>query len=248
MRWRLWNRLLVVCAAAWFASCSGGGGDSAGTFRLIEFLESGKDSLPRNRILTFRFSGSVAELQDFFERLKIQTVQAGGDPNFTRAVGAYVVDGDRVTFISALPNARDRGDAGLRADASYVVFLKGGPDGLASSGGDRIGAPQEFLFDTNEFFEDPAPTDPPRVLGLLVRDVTTNTTTDLARLDPRPSEQALLDNDELIQNSRVIDPGAGGAPNFGTAWEFELLISEPIDPATVTPDNIEMFEIFADAT
>ncbi|MHC4576215.1 MAG: hypothetical protein ACYTED_02295 [Planctomycetota bacterium] len=246
MQIRKWLALLF--AAAVVAACSTNGSGSAGAFRLIEFLESGKDNIPRNRTLTFRFSGSVASAQDLFERLKVQNVQTGDDPNFARAVGSYVVDAERVTFIPDLPNAEDRSDAGFKANGNYVVFLKGGPDGLTSSGGDRIATPQELLFDTNEFFEDPVPTDPPRALGLLVRDVTTNGTTDLARLDPRPSEQGLLDNSELISNGYVIDPGAGGPPSYGTAWEFELLISEPIDPATVTPDNIEMFEIFADAT
>ncbi|MHC4550200.1 MAG: hypothetical protein ACYTEZ_15630 [Planctomycetota bacterium] len=72
---------------------------------MIEFLESGKDNIPRNRMLTFRFSGPVASLQDFPERLKIQNVQRGANSNFARAVGTYVGGGgthhlDTTTWIA----------------------------------------------------------------------------------------------------------------------------------------------------
>ena len=65
---------LLVCAVV--GACSGTSGED-GRFRLIQFLESGKDNIPRNRILTFSFSEAVDPGQDFFERLKIQNVQTG---------------------------------------------------------------------------------------------------------------------------------------------------------------------------
>jgi hypothetical protein len=76
----------------------------------------------------------------------------------------------------------------------------------------------------------------------------TGQATDLARLDPRPTEQALLDSSDLIAAGRYIDPGAGGAPGFATPWQFELRVSEPLDPQTGTSDAVQMFQIFSDAT
>jgi hypothetical protein len=161
----------LLLAAAMVAGCGGSGDAVRGNFQLIEFLDSGKDSIPRNRDLTFRFSAPVALNQDLPERLKIQNIQSTqGDSDFSRSIGTYVVSGDSVLFVPRLPQASDRGDAGFRANGSYHVFLKGGPDALRSTEGDIIARQQEFLFDTDEFFEDPTPTDPPRALRLLARD------------------------------------------------------------------------------
>ena len=230
-------------AALLLAGCSSGNGDAVqGNFLLIEFLESGKDSLPRNRELTFRFSATVAPGQDFPERLKIQNVQ-GSD--FSRALGLYFVNGDTVTFLPRLPEAMDRSDAGFRANGNYHVFLKAGQDALTSTTGDRIGTQQEFLFDTNDAFEDPLPSEPPRALQLIVRNVVTNATQDLSRLDPDPNALRQLDSNDLLSAvdannqpaPRAIEPGAGGAPNYAVPWEFELHISEPLDPLSVTTDT-----------
>ncbi len=223
-------------------SCGGGGGggDEASQFFLVEFLESGTNAIPRNRALKFRFSAPVAISQDFFERLKIVN---GGPENFSLAMGAYFVNGDEVTFLPRLPEKEDRSDGGLRENASYHVFLKGGADALRSAGGEPIVQPQELFFDTSAFFEDPVPTEPPRGLRLLARDPTTNQTIDLSRADPRPGELAALDSNELLQQGRALDPGAGGAPSYGTPWAFELHVSEPLDPATVTADMVQLLEI-----
>ena len=243
------KKVALLFAAALIWSCSSGGGGAGSSFRLIEFLESGKDSLPRNRTLTFRFSQPVEAAQDFAERLRVQNIQTGAGSNFSKALGVYLVDGERVTFVPRLPEKSDRSDAGFRSEANYAVFVKAGPDALQSEGGDPIGSQQEFLFNTASFFEDPVPNDPPRALGLVARDPTNGTVIDLSRLDPRPDVQDDLDSAALIGAGRVIDPGAGGAAtNFGTPWHFELTVSEPVDPATVSTDNIEMFEIFSDAT
>jgi len=216
---------------------------------VIEFLESGQDTIPRNRILTFRFSEPVADQQDFFERLKIRNVdRTAGASNFTRATGAYTCSGDKVIFTPTLPNARDRGDAGFKANGFYTVFLKAGPDALRAESGSLLNVQQEFIFDTNEFFEDALPADPPRALSVVAVDSSSGQATDLSRLDPRPNELAMLDSSELISAGRVIDPGGGGAPGFQAPWHVELLLSEPLDPATVTTDNVEMFEIFSNAT
>ncbi|MGH7162396.1 MAG: hypothetical protein ACREID_02845, partial [Planctomycetota bacterium] len=56
--------LAVLLGLALVGSCSSGGGGSGGSFQLIEFLEDGKDGIPRNRILTFVFSSPVAPTQD----------------------------------------------------------------------------------------------------------------------------------------------------------------------------------------
>ncbi len=230
--------------------CDGGGkGDQGGNvFRLIQFLEDDQSNIARNHAITFLFSGAVRPDQDLSQRLKIQNVQQEPGSDFTLAIGTYVVTGDRVTFAPRLPNLVDRSDAGYRADGNYVVFLKGGPDALESTGGSRISTPQEFTFLTNQFFEDIVPQQPPRVTGFVARDPTTNNTTDLSRLDPRPAEVALLDSAALIAANRFVDPGAGGPPNFTTPWQLELQISEPIDPITVNTDLIRMFEIFSNAT
>jgi hypothetical protein len=232
------------------AACGGGsGGGAQGSFRLIEFLEHGQNEIPRNRVLTFLFSAPVAPGQDFAERLKVQNVQTGAGSNFSLAIGTYDVSGDRVVFAPRLPNEEDRTDAGFREGGKYTVFLKGGADALMSDGGDRIAVPQEMNFFTNQYFEDPVPADPPRVGGFFARDVTQSVTaprTDLSRLDPRPSELALLDNESLISAGRFLEPGAGAG--FQTPWRFELQLSEPIDPLTVTTDNIQLLEIYGDAT
>lgn len=239
--------LLGVCAVV---GCSGDGkGDNGGSdFRLIQFLENNQANIARNHAITFLFSGPVRPDQDFNQRLKIQSVQQEPGSDFTLAIGNYLITGDRVAFSPRLPNLEDRSDAGYRADGNYVVFLKGGPDALESTKGDRIANPQEFTFLTSQFFEDIVPQQPPRVLGFVARDPTTQGTTDLARLDPRPAEVALMDSAELIAADRFIDPGAGGPPNFTTPWQFELLVSEPLDPSTATTGLIEMFEIFSNAT
>jgi len=238
--WGLMPLLLLV------GSCSGGGGGkgAGGTFFLVEFLESGTNAIPRNRTLKFRFSAPVATDQDFFQRLKIENVEPG---NFSVALGTYLVTGEEVAFTPRLPEVEDRGDAGFRENANYHVFLKGGADALRSVGGDRIAMPQELSFDTSEFFEDPVPSDPPRALRLLARDSTTNQTIDLSRVDPSPQEVALLDSNDLLQQGRALDPGAGGGPNYATPWVFELHVSEPLDPATVTAGMVQLREIRHDA-
>ncbi|MHC4974766.1 MAG: hypothetical protein ACYTG3_20815, partial [Planctomycetota bacterium] len=216
---------------------------------MIEFLESGQDNIPRNRILTFRFSEPVAPQQDFFERLKIRNVdRTTGATNFTRATGAYTQAGDKVVFTPTLPNREDRSDAGFKANGFYTVFLKAGPDALRADSGSLIESQQEFIFDTSEYFEDPLPADAPRAWSLMAVDSASGQATDISRLDPRPSELAKLGNHKLVAEGRVIDPGGGGAPGFQAPWHFELLLSEPLDPASVTTDNIEMFEVSSDAT
>ena len=152
----------ALCVGALCFSCSSGSSAGAGSgLRVIEFLESGQDNIPRNRILTFRFSEPVADQQDFFERLKIRNVdRTTGATNFTRATGAYTCSGDKVIFTPTLPNARDRGDAGFKANGFYTVFLKAGPDALRAESGSLLNVQQEFIFDTNEYFEDALPTDP----------------------------------------------------------------------------------------
>jgi hypothetical protein len=239
--------LLGICAVV---GCDGGGsGDQGGgNFRLIQFLENNQANIARNHAITFLFSGPVRPDQDLAQRLKIQSVQQEPGSDFTLAIGDYLVTGDRVGFTPRLPNLADRSDAGYRADGNYVVFLKGGPDALESTGGDRIATPQEFAFVTNQYFEDIVPQQPPRALGFVARDPTTLDTTDLGRLDPRAAEVALMDSADLIAADRFLDPGAGGPPNFTTPWQFELLVSEPIDPATATTEFVEMFEIFSNAT
>jgi hypothetical protein len=117
----------ALCVGALCFSCSSQSGTGGSGLRVIEFLESGQDNIPRNRILTFRFSEPVAPTQDFFERLKIRNVdRTPGSSNFARATGVYTSDADRVVFTPTLPNRRDREDAGFKADAYYNVFLKSG--------------------------------------------------------------------------------------------------------------------------
>ena len=238
--------LVLISFVCVIAACSGGAsGGGGGNFVLVEFLESGTDSIPRNRSLTFRFSAPVALAQDYFGRLKIENVQA---TNFSLAIGSYVVSGEEVVFTPQLPQRSDRGDAGFKANANYHVFLKAGPDALRSTSGARIATPQEFLFDTSDFFEDPIPDQPPRASVLLARDTTgTTTPVDLSRLNADPSVVAGMDSLDLVVAGRIIEPGAGGAPNYTTPWSFELYMSEPMDPATVITDNVSLFEIYRDA-
>ncbi|MFI5401960.1 MAG: hypothetical protein ACHQ1G_03415, partial [Planctomycetota bacterium] len=238
----------IVLLSVGVGSCGGGGSaGQQGTFRLIQFLEQGQNGIPRNRVLTFQFSSPVADGQDFAERLKIQNTQGGPGSNFSLAIGTYDPVGDRVTFSPRLPNKEDRSDAGFREEGHYSVFLKAGPDALVSTGGDKITNPQEMLFDTSEFFEDPLREQPPRALRLLARDLTNGQANDLSRADPMPGELALLDSNELLQQARAVEPGGGGAPSYGAPWVFELHMSEPLDPATVTPDMVELLEIRGNA-
>ncbi|MEE8106936.1 MAG: hypothetical protein V3T86_15485, partial [Planctomycetota bacterium] len=124
--------LIALAVVALLGACSSSGGEGAG-FQLVQFLESGKDNLPRNRVLTFTFSAAVREGQDFAERLKIQNVQVTSTgSNFARAIGDYLVSGEHVVFVPRLPQVTDRSDAGLREFGSYVVFLKAGSDSIVS--------------------------------------------------------------------------------------------------------------------
>jgi len=244
---KAWSILLGLVVVV---GCDGGGkgGGSGGEFRLIEFLESNQSNIERNRALTFLFSGPVRPDQDFAQRLKIQSVKQEPGSDFTLAIGDYVPNGDRVTFMPRLPNLADRTDAGLRENGSYSVFLKGGPDALEAANGKRVVRPQEFIFMTSAYFQDIAPQQPPRVVSFVARDYVTQAAIDLSRLDPRPAEVALDDSATLIANGRYVNPGAGGPPTFGTPWRFELTVSEPLDPVTVTTDLVQMFEIYSNAT
>jgi hypothetical protein len=238
----------MLCGALAMVAACGGGKGGGGSFVLLEFLESGKDNLPRNRVMTFLFSKPVESVQDFPERMKIENVvTTPGNSNFSRAVGEYVINGDVVTFIPRLPTRNDRSDAGFRANASYHVFLKGGPDSLASADGDRLSQPVDSTFDTNQFFEDPFPQSPPRAQAFTATDPVSLAVTDLSRLDPRPTTLATTDNKTLLDAGRVIEPGAGGGPVYGTRWQFDLVVNEPVDPSTVNTDTIEMFEVRNDA-
>lgn len=236
----------VMLPGLLLAACSSGGSGGE-AFGLIEFLESGQNNIPRNRQVQFRFSDMVQPSQDLSARLKIQNVvQEPGNSNFAKAAGSYLVSGEIVVFTPRLPTRPDRSDAGFKKDGRYVVFVSAGVDGLASVTGDQLARPQEFRFDTNQFFEDVLPAEPPRAVELVAYDATTDTPTDLSRLDPRPFQMAQIDNATLIANGRVVPPGTD--PEFGTPWHFDLRVSEPIDPATVTGDTVQMFEIFSDAT
>ena len=241
--------MLSALLAGAFTACSGGGAsEGAGDFRLLEFHEAGRNDIPRNRVLEFRFSMPIRQGQDLASRLKIQNVQPGTDPNFSLAIGSYLVDGDRVSFAPKLPSLADRSDAGLRANATYIVFLRAGPDALESVAGDRISRPQEFPFGTGSSFEDVLPGEPPRALGLVAQGAQGESPVPISRLDPRPGEVALLDNAALIAGGRAIEPGAGEAPAAPSPWRFELLVSEPLDPLTVTTESVQLLEIFGDAT
>jgi hypothetical protein len=239
----MYRYLVALTAGLMLAACGGGSSGSSGSFGLIEFLESGQNNIPRNRQVRFRFSSPVAAGQDLFTRLKIQNVeQTTGGSNFARAQGFYLINADQVIFTPRLPNKPDRSDAGFKSDGSYHVFLSGGPDGLESEGGEKIPTQQEFLFETNEFFEDVVPSDPPRAFQLVAVDSTTGVESDISRLDPRPGFQAGLDNAALVAATNIIDPGAGGAP-YATPWRFELKISESIDPSTVNISSVQLTEI-----
>jgi hypothetical protein len=237
--------LIVV---ALLSACDGGGkGGGAGRFLLIGFQESGRDNLPRNRALVFEFSEPVAPNQNFAERLKIKNIQGGDPSNFSLALGIYVVSAERVTFVPFLPTEKDRSDAGLRANANYHVFLKGGADALTSTDNRKLSSPQEFLFETNEFFDDLVPGQPPRVLSLVARDRSSGQEFDMSRLVPDPKVLEALDNDALVQGDRILEPGAGGPPDYATPWEFEFRLSEPLDPQTVVRGAFEFLEIRHDA-
>ncbi|MHC4939215.1 MAG: hypothetical protein ACYTHK_09630 [Planctomycetota bacterium] len=243
------KRTLALLTTALLAVACGGGGSGSGDggFRLIEFLEAGQNNIPRNRQVAFRFSATVREDQDFSTRLRIQNVIQTDPSNFARAQGFYLVNGEEVIFTPALPNRPDRTDAGFKDDGTYHVFISGGGDGLQSSSGDRVPTQQEFIFETNQFFEDIVPAEPPRSLGLVAIDSTDGSVTDLSRLDPRPLELAKIDNNTLLANGRVIEPGAGGAPQYDDPWFLELRVSEPIDPSTVDSTTVRMFEVYSNA-
>jgi hypothetical protein len=166
------RRWMVLWAAFALVACSGSAGQSGG-FELIEFLESGQNNIPRNRQVRFRFSQPVEDNQNLFSRLKIQNVeQLAGKSNFANAQGFYLLNAEMVIFTPRLPNKQDRSDAGFRANGNYHVFLSGGPDGLQATSGDTIPTQQEFIFETNEFFEDVVPASPPRALGFVAVDPT----------------------------------------------------------------------------
>jgi len=238
---------VLLIASLLAVACGGGSGSGASGFRLVEFLESGQDDIPRNRQVSFRFSDAVREDQDFSARLRIQNVIQDQPANFARARGSYLVNGEEIIFTPRLPTRSDRSDAGFVAGGNYHVFISGGADGLVSTAGDRVPTQQEFIFETNQFFEDVAPAEPPRALQLIATDPMLGAQVDISRLDPRPSEQAKLDNATLIANGNVIEPGAGGPPDYGTPWQFELRVSEPLDPLSIDAGSVQLLEIFENA-
>ena len=236
------TKYLFLLAAVLAAACSGGSSSGGGDFQLIQFMEAGQDNIARNTVLRFRFSQPVMESQDFSERLRVQNIQSGPNgSNSSKAIGNYVVDGDMVTFIPRLPNLPDRSDAGLREKANYHVFLKAGPDALLSASGKGITEPLELLFDTNEYFEDPIPDQPPRVTALITMDSTNGASTDISRAAADPVELAMMDSSELIAAGKIIEPGAG--PDYQVFWDFELTVTEPLDPQTVSTTNIKLWQI-----
>ena len=265
------HRLSLLLCLALVASCSGGGSAGAsGNFMLVEFLEAGLDNIERNTRLRFVFSGTVAPGQNLPERIKIENVQTGGAvPNFALAVGdprigesvpgardgkGYDLNGNVVDFHPKLPELADGSDAGFRPDGEYHVFVKSGPDSLVSSSGDSLPFQQEEIFKTNEFFSDALPASPPRVLGFTAVDPTFGPT-DLSRLDPSPAMNRSFGNDVLLQQGRILNPGAGTHPfqtinPDGTVdpnrWELFLEVSEPVSPASVTTEMITITQIRAD--
>ncbi|MHC4956781.1 MAG: hypothetical protein ACYTGN_00300 [Planctomycetota bacterium] len=237
--------LVAMVAATMLPACSSGGNSESG-FQLIQFLESGKNQIARNRTLTFRFNAPVASQsqQDYFERLKIQNVQTDGDnSDFSRAIGEYIENAEIVHFVPRLPEQPDRSDAGFRTFGSYHVFLKAGPDGLQSTDGDQIAVQQEHLFGTDDNFDDEIADLPPQALKLVARDRVFDTEFDLSRIDVDRTVQGSVDSKTLLDNNNAIDPGAGGSPQYATPWQFELHVSEALDPLTVTTDNVELFEV-----
>jgi hypothetical protein len=248
--------LPLICVAALLLGCSGGEKGTSGEFQLLQFLLSGKQDVPRNSDLEFIFTAPVDPDQDLHERLKIQNVVTTGWSNdFSRAIGIYVCNGETVTFRPQLPENYWRNDAGLKARGDYHVYLKAAPDALRSMTGDPIPEQQEFTFNTSEYFVDIDPLQPPRALRLTAYDPVADTEIDLSRVDPRPLELALLDSNDLLSATdaggapapRAIEPGAGGAPDYATPWEFRLYMSEPLDPQQITRNTVQMYEIRNDA-
>jgi len=149
-----------------------------------------------------------------------------------------------VIFTPRLPNNPDRSDAGFKEDGNYHVFLSGGPDGLVSSSGDQIPTQQEFIFETNQYFEDVIPAEPPRAFQLVAVDPTgAQDPVDISRVDPRPFEQSQETNAKLVLAGNVIDPGAGGGPDYSTPWHLELRLSESLDPGTVDGNTVQLYEV-----
>jgi len=239
------KRMTALCAAAAFvAACSSGGGSTESAFQVVQFLESGKDNLARNTILNLTFSAPVAPNQDLSSRIRIQDVSVGSTgSNFSVAIGSFLVSGERVTYVPRLPTATDRTDAGFRDDGEYRVFLSAGPDAVVSTAGDAVIQPQEFAFATASHFEDFDPGSPPRAMEVGAIDITSSESFDLSRIGPDGMAEAQVTDAELLDAEKAIEPGAGEAPNYETPWHFDVIVSEPLDPATVTVENIGLVQV-----
>ncbi|MEE8104779.1 MAG: hypothetical protein V3T86_04505 [Planctomycetota bacterium] len=239
------TRITALCAAATFvAACSSGGGGTKSAFQVVQFLESGKDDLARNAILNLTFSAPVAQNQDLPTRIKVQNVSVTStDSNFSVAVGSFLVSGERVTYVPRLPTNTDRTDAGFRVDGDYRIFLSAGPDAVVSTAGDAVIKPQEFAFATASHFEDFDPSSPPRAMSVGAIDTASQQSFDLSRIGIDATAETQVTDAELLEAEKAIEPGAGGPPNFETPWHFDVMVSEPLDPATVTVDNIELRQV-----
>jgi len=202
---------------ATFAPLACGGAAGGGEFLLVEFLEAGRDSVPRNRTLRFRFSRPVMAGQHLDGRLRIRA------SDFAPARGTFLVSGEIVEFVPRRPERADRSDAGLRAGESYRVYVA---RDLQAADGATVPEAAELVFETGAFFEDPAPDKPPCAVGLAAGGV------DLAGI-------GAPDNASLVAAGRVIEPDFGGA--------FELRVSEPLDPATVDASRVSLRQVRADA-
>lgn len=240
------HKALLMTVAALFLSCSSGGA-AHGSLMLLEFDGQGKAALARNTLLTFKFSAPIRTDQNLFERLSIERIPGPDGPGFDQALGDYVVVGEVVSFQPRYPELADRSDSGLHGLSDYAVFCKAGADSLESASGAQLHEAIELDFGTSDNFDDPLPTDPPRIVRLTATDSVTGATTDLSRLSDTPLGLAGLDSATLLAGGRAIDPGAGGGPDYATFWQLDAEVTEPLDPQTVTTKNVELWEIRHDA-
>ena len=185
--------LSVVGLALASTSCGGGtggagSGDTLSGLVLVDFLQSGQDNMPLNRVLEFRFSSPLDP-----NTIGPASIQIREGPSFGQAVfGKYIIQADRVFFEPRLPGLCDLSDSGFHPNIDYRVTIIGSPEEFAIRNltGDPLQSTVASSFHTRldtdpELFEDQIP-------GVLPTVVSTDPVNDTAGVLVGPAQNNVV--------------------------------------------------------
>jgi hypothetical protein len=167
----------------------GGCGAAPGevALRLLEFRQRDLDSVALNEELALFFSSPLDPSSVTSDSVRVL------DEDGREARGERRVRGNALSFLPALPCARDLSDGGLRPGHAYRIVLGGfpRPDGIRSSSGVLLSAGLVLTFRTAEIGSSPLFLDPYR--GPF-------------RLQPRGRRTQLEDGSLVLEYGEPLDP------------------------------------------